>query len=375
MRLSAIHADGRVALPTILKALSTARRHDLRQIQGNLPSPTEGARNEEPPPRQDAWDQDPASRQEDLPQEAGLATVAVTLCDVGLRDGLQDDPVTLPPAERALLATLIADAGVPRVEVASFVNPRLVPQMAGAEEVLAALPDDRRWCGLVLNARGMERALATGVGEVHVSYPVTDGFARANQNTTAEAAAAAIPALVDAAHAAGRRVTVTLSCAFGCPFDGLVDPALVADHVARAAAAGADEVLLADTIGVGNPRQTTRLVADAVAATGAGRVGVHLHNTRNAGYANAVAALEAGATLLDGSLGGLGGCPFAPGATGNVVFEDLVFLCESKGFNTGIDIEKLISVRSILRSEMPGETLYGGLARAGLPDRKTSVAA
>jgi hydroxymethylglutaryl-CoA lyase/(R)-citramalyl-CoA lyase len=209
----------------------------------------------------------------------------------------------------------------------------------------------------------MERALRTEVGEVHVSYPVTDGFAQANQNTTAEAAAAAVPALVEAAHAARRRVTVTLSCAFGCPFDGLVDPGLVADHVARAAAAGADEVLLADTIGVGNPRQTTRLVVAAVAGAGAGRIGVHLHNTRNAGYANAVAALEAGATLLDASLGGLGGCPFAPNATGNIATEDLVGLLEGMGISTGIDLDRLLGAVAELEQSL-GHALPGLLHRA-----------
>ena len=286
--------------------------------------------------------------------------MAITLCDVGPRDGLQNDPVTLAPAERAALAGRLAEAGLARVEVASFVDPRLVPQMAGAEEVLAALPARGGvvWCGLALNARGAERALAASLGEVHLAYPVTDGFARANQNTTSEAAAAAAAAMIATLHDGGARATVTLSCAFGCPFDGRVDPALVADHVARVFAAGADEVVLADTIGVGTPLQTRRLVGDAVAASAGRPVGAHLHNTRNTGYANAVAAIEAGATVLDSSIGGLGGCPFAPRATGNIATEDLVYLLEGMGIATGVDLDALIAVaawlEAVLGHELPG---------------------
>ncbi len=276
---------------------------------------------------------------------------------------MQDDRVTLPPAERARIAGLIAAAGVPRVEVASFVNPRLVPQMAGAEEVLEACPSWGGWCGLALNRRGMDRALATSLSEVHLSYPVTDGFAAANQNTTTGAAAAGVPGMVAAGHAAGRRVTVTLSCAFGCPFDGVVDVGVVIEHAARAAFAGADEVVLADTIGVGNPRQTRLLVEGVCRAVGALPVGVHLHNTRNAGYANAVAALEAGATTLDASLGGLGGCPFAPDATGNVATEDLVALLDGMGIETGIDLDLLLHAVSALRHAL-GHDLPGLVHRA-----------
>jgi hydroxymethylglutaryl-CoA lyase/(R)-citramalyl-CoA lyase len=290
----------------------------------------------------------------------------IGLCDVGPRDGLQNDPVLLEPSRRAALAGRLAAAGLRRVEVASFVNPRLVPQMAGAEEVVAALPAavGVAWSGLVLNERGLERALATGLREVHAAYPVTAGFARANQNTTPEAAAAETARIVAGAHAAGVRATVTLSCCFGCPFDGPVDPGLVREHVARSAAAGADEILLADTIGAGTPPQATRLVRDAIAAAPSVPVGLHLHNTRNTGYANAYAGLEAGATLLDASIGGLGGCPFAPRATGNIATEDLVYLLDGLGVEHGCDLDELIRVSEWLEGVL-GHELPGLLHRAG----------
>jgi hydroxymethylglutaryl-CoA lyase/(R)-citramalyl-CoA lyase len=290
----------------------------------------------------------------------------IGLCDVGPRDGLQNDPVLLEPARRAELAGRLAGAGLRRVEVASFVHPKLVPQMAGAEEVVAALPEraDVAWSGLVLNRRGLDRALATGLREVHVAYPVTDGFARANQNTTVAEAAAETAAIVAAAHEAGVRATVTLSCCFGCPFDGVVDPAVVSEHVGRSGAAGADEILLADTIGAGTPPQATRLVGDALAAAPGVPIGLHLHNTRNTGYANAYAGLEAGATLLDASIGGLGGCPFAPRATGNIATEDLVYLLDGLGVDHGCDLDELIRVSTWLEGVL-GHELPGLLHRAG----------
>jgi hydroxymethylglutaryl-CoA lyase/(R)-citramalyl-CoA lyase len=238
--------------------------------------------------------------------------------------------------------------------------------MAGAEEVVAALPDraDVAWSGLVLNRRGLDRALATGLREVHMAYPVTDGFARANQNTTVAEAAAETAAIVAAAHEAGVRATVTLSCCFGCPFDGVVDPAVVSEHVGRSGAAGADEILLADTIGAGTPPQATRLVRDALAAAPGVPIGLHLHNTRNTGYANAYAGLEAGATLLDASIGGLGGCPFAPRATGNIATEDLVYLLDGLGVDHGCDLDELIRVSTWLEGVL-GHELPGLLHRAG----------
>ena len=290
----------------------------------------------------------------------------VLLCDVGPRDGLQNDPAILPPDTRAELCRRLAATGLRRVEAASFVHPRLVPQMAGAEDVLAALPpeDGVTWAALVLNARGLERALAAGAREVHAAYPVSETFARRNQNMTVEEAASATEAIIAAAHAAGARATATIGTAFGCPFEGRVDPGVVVEHTGRMAAAGADEVMLADTIGAGVPAQVRRLLPDSQAAAGAVPVGLHLHNTRNTGYANAIAGLEHGATLFDASVGGLGGCPFAPRATGNIATEDLVYLLEGEGHQTGVDLDALIGVADWLAGVL-GRELPGLVHRAG----------
>jgi hydroxymethylglutaryl-CoA lyase/(R)-citramalyl-CoA lyase len=295
---------------------------------------------------------------------AGGSSVNLIICDVGPRDGLQNEDTTLSPAVRAELCDRLAAAGVPRVEAVSFVNPKRVPQMAGAEEVMAAI--DRRegtiYAGLVLNERGYERALAAGVDEVHYAFPVTDEFARRNQNTTVEGALETSDILVNRAANDFLRITVTLSVAFGCPFEGAVDPGRVLEIARRVAATGPDEIVLADTIGVGVPSQVETLVG-GVAALGA-TVGAHFHNTRNTGYANAVAAVEAGATVLDASLGGTGGCPFAPRATGNIATEDLVYLLHGMGHETGIDLDALIGDAAWLGEQL-GKELPGQLHKAG----------
>jgi hydroxymethylglutaryl-CoA lyase/(R)-citramalyl-CoA lyase len=279
---------------------------------------------------------------------------------VGPRDGLQNDKVTLEPAVRAELCTRLTAAGLRRVEAASFVHPKLVPQMAGAEEVFAALPDDGTiYASLVLNRKGLERALTTSTQEIHVAYPVTETFAQRNQNTTVEEAARAAEDIIGGT---ALKVTATVSVAFGCPFEGHVDPGLVIEHAHRMAAAGAAEVILADTIGVGVPRQVRELVPRAL--EGGTPVGLHMHNTRNTGYANAIAGLEHGATIFDASVGGLGGCPFAPRATGNIATEDLVYLLENEGVETGIDLDALIGVAEWLSQTM-GKELPGLVQRAG----------
>jgi hydroxymethylglutaryl-CoA lyase/(R)-citramalyl-CoA lyase len=288
----------------------------------------------------------------------------VTICDVGPRDGLQNEATTLAPAVRAQLCDRLAAAGVPRVEAVSFVNPKRVPQMAGAEEVMAAI--ERRpgtiYAGLVLNERGYERALAAGVDEVHYAFPVTDEFCARNQNTTVAGAVETSAAMVARAKDDAVRVTVTLAVAFGCPFAGAVDPAHVLDVARRVAATGPDEIVLADTVGVGVPSQVETLVA-GVAALGV-PVGCHFHNTRNTGFANAVAAIASGATVLDASLGGTGGCPFAPRATGNIATEDLVYLLHGMGLETGIDLEALIGDAAWLGEQL-GKELPGQLHKAG----------
>jgi isopropylmalate/homocitrate/citramalate synthase len=296
-----------------------------------------------------------------------MAAVArVTVCDVAPRDGLQNDAVTLAPATRAELCARLAAIGLPRVEAASFVNPQRVPQMAGAEEVFAALGRDHAtvYAALALNERGVQRAVAAGADEIHLAYPLTDTFGQRNQGMTVEQGAQAAERMIASGHAAGLRVTATLAVAFGCPFEGRVDPGIVGDHARRMAAAGADELMLADTIGVGVPAQVRRLLPEAADAMGGRPVGLHLHNTRNTGYANAATGLEHGATVLDASLGGLGGCPFAPRATGNIATEDLVYLLEGEGVSTGVSLDGLVEaaewLAGVLGRELPGLVYKAG---------------
>jgi hydroxymethylglutaryl-CoA lyase/(R)-citramalyl-CoA lyase len=286
------------------------------------------------------------------------------ICEVGPRDGLQNEDVVLDAAVRAELITRLVAAGLRRIEVGSFVNPKRVPQMAEMEELVAALPrsDDVTYVGLVLNERGYERLSEAGLDHVTFALPVTDAYCERNQGTSAEAALEVAQRIAGRAHADGRTMTITLAVAFGCPFTGPVAPERVMAAARRAAEAGADELCLADTIGVAVPRQVRALVAEAAVL---GRpVGVHLHNTRNTGYANALAAIDAGATLLDASVGGIGGCPFAPRATGNIATEDLAYLLRGEGVETGVDLDALIAVAGWLAGKL-GHPLPGELHRAG----------
>jgi isopropylmalate/homocitrate/citramalate synthase len=286
----------------------------------------------------------------------------VTVCDVGPRDGLQNQPVTLVPAVRAELVNRLAATGLPRIEAVSFVNPKRVPQMADAEDVVAAIErrDGVVFAGLALNERGYDRLHETGLDEVHFAFAASETFNERNAGRSVEAGVAAAEQILARARADGIRATVTIGTAFGCPFEGAVDPGRVAGLAARVAAA--NEVVLADTIGVAVPRQVRDLV-DRVAALGR-PVGIHLHNTRNTGYANAIAALEAGATVFDASVGGIGGCPFAPRATGNIATEDLVYLLHGEGVETGIDLDALIGVAQWLEAQL-GRQLEGQVYRAG----------
>jgi isopropylmalate/homocitrate/citramalate synthase len=290
--------------------------------------------------------------------------VSVTICDVAPRDGLQNEDKHLDPETRAELVNRIAAAGVPRIEAVSFVNPARVPQMAGAEEVVAGIErhDGVVYAGLVLNERGYDRLAATGLEEAHFAFASTETFNRRNQNASPEESLEVAAAIVDRAHADGIRATVTIGTAFGCPFEGAVDPARVLGFAEQLAESGADEIVFADTVGVGVPRQVKELVSGAV---GFGPpVGVHLHNTRNTGFANAYAALDAGATVLDASVGGIGGCPFAPRATGNISTEDLVYMLHGEGVETGIDLDALIDVASwlegVLERQLPGQVYRAG---------------
>jgi isopropylmalate/homocitrate/citramalate synthase len=289
----------------------------------------------------------------------------VTVYDVGPRDGLQNEPEILDVAMRVELVRGLAAAGLPGVEVASFVDPRRVPQMAGAEEVVAGvgqLPGVVR-AGLALNERGYDRLMAIGLDEVRFAFGVTESFNGRNQGASVEESLAAARRIVTRAREDGIRSAITLSVAFGCPFEGKVDPKRVVELATEVAGAEPDAILLADTIGVAAPRAVRTLIGD-VGALGR-TVGGHFHNTRNTGYANAMAALDAGASILDASVGGLGGCPFAPNATGNIATEDLVYALERDGIETGIDIERLIDVTAWL-AEVLGRRLEGQLYRAGV---------
>jgi hydroxymethylglutaryl-CoA lyase/(R)-citramalyl-CoA lyase len=290
--------------------------------------------------------------------------VAVLVCDVGPRDGLQNESRLLEPAVRAELCDRLAAAGLKRIEAASFVNPKLVPQMAGAEDVMAALhrKPGTTYAGLVLNDRGYERAVAAGVDEVHYAFAATDEFGRRNQNATTEEGLRTALALVARARSERVPITVTLSVAFGCPFEGPVPAERVLRIVEHLMEIPPDEICLADTIGVGVPSQVKELVGGA-RALGAS-VGAHFHNTRNTGYANAVAALDEGVVSLDASVGGAGGCPFAPKATGNIATEDLVYLLRGLGVDTGVDLDALIGTSQWLAGRL-GKELPGMVARAG----------
>ena len=284
---------------------------------------------------------------------------AATICDVGPRDGLQNEAQTLESSARAELVNRLAAAGLPKVEAVSFVSAERVPQMAGAEEVVAGI--DRRdgvaYAGLVLNEKGYERFAATGLDELHFTLAATEAFNRRNANRSIDESVEELARI-----RTDSPVSVAISVSFGCPFEGEVDPQRVLRLAERVTEAGADEVLFADTIGVGVPRQVRELLGGA---SGLGvPVGLHLHDTRNTALANAYAALEAGATLFEASVGGLGGCPFAPRATGNVATEDLVYLFHGEGLETGIDLDALVGVAEWLEGVL-GRPLPGRVYRAG----------
>ena len=279
------------------------------------------------------------------------------ICDVGPRDGLQNEPGALDPATRAVLINRLAATGLRRIEAVSFVRDDRVPQMAGAEEVVAAIEprEGVEYAGLVLNEQGYERLKGTSLDRVNVTLGATETFNQRNGNASLAEATERVQRILAVAD---RPTTATISVAFGCPFEGAVDPGVVADLAARLEA---DEVVLADTIGVATPSAVRSLIARVA---GADAVGFHGHNTRNTGYANALAALDAGASVLDASVGGLGGCPYAPRATGNIATEDLVYLLDGEGVETGVDLDALVQVAEWLEGVL-GRTLEGQVYRAG----------
>lgn len=296
-----------------------------------------------------------------------MSVTDVTVVEVSPRDGLQNESVVLSTdAKVALLERLVA-AGARRIEAVSFAHPKLVPAMADAEAVMERAPrrDGVSYAGLVLNRRGLDRALATGVDEVNVVVCVSETFSRKNQNVSTDQAMRAAADVVERARSEGLLATVTLATAFGCPFEGEVSPDRVVELAVETSRWGADEICLADTIGVGVPTQVRQLTdAVRVAAEGDPTLRFHFHNTRNTGFANASAAVDAGVTVLDASAGGIGGCPFAPAATGNIATDDLVYLLERMGVSTGIDLEALMPTAAFLSEEL-GHEVPALLPRAG----------
>jgi len=316
----------------------------------------------------------------------------ITIVEVGPRDGLQNEKAILEPAVRADLVRRLEAAGARRIEAVSFVHPKYVPQMAGAEEVMAELARNgpheaaRSRIGLVLNGKGYDRALGTAVDEVNVAMSATDGFGLKNQGMgvdqqvsmlsdilTGRANApppppSAVPLPLkgggNGEPGAAPSLSATLSCVWGCPFDGEVSVDQVADLVGRIGELGVAEIALADTIGVADPWAVTKTVEAARRAAPEAVLRLHFHDTRNTGLANAWAGVEAGIDVLDASVGGIGGCPFAPGATGNIATEDLVYMLERAGFETGYDLDALITTARWI-GEKIGRPAPSALSRAG----------
>jgi hydroxymethylglutaryl-CoA lyase len=295
----------------------------------------------------------------------GLIRLRVTIVEVGPRDGLQNENVILSAEDKVELIRRSVASGIRRIEAVSFVNPKRVPQMADAEAVMAAVPrrPEVSYIGLVLNRRGLDRALTTGVNEVNVVVPATDTFCVRNQGcTTSEM----IDAWDDIAASAGTgvRKSVTISVAFGCPFEGETPPERVVEVARRAYAAGADEIAIGDTIGVGVPAQVRDLTRRVTAVAPGVPLRFHFHNTRNTGYANALAAMDEGVEVLDASMGGFGGCPFAPAATGNIATEDLLYGLHRSGVETGVSMEAVAEHAAWL-GERLGKRPEALLGRAG----------
>jgi len=291
----------------------------------------------------------------------------IEIVEVSPRDGLQNERQLISTEDKATLVRRCLDAGLRRIEVTAFARPDRVPQMADAEELLDAVRDDPRLrsIGLVLNRRGLDRAIAAGCDEVTVVVVASDGLALRNQGIDTAGQVAAWRQIAADARAAGLPTTVMIAAAFGCPFDGEVAPARVLDVARACLEAGPDEVAIADTIGVGVPAQVRELVGGLRQLDATVPIRAHFHNTRNTGYANALAAIEAGVSVLDASAGGIGGCPFAPGATGNIATEDLTYLLDRSGFATGVDRESVAATGAWISDRLGLPQAPALLGRAG----------
>jgi len=293
------------------------------------------------------------------------ANERVEIVEVAPRDGLQSDPTLLGTSAKVDLITRALDAGLRRIEVVSFVNPKRVPQMADADDVMAALPRDRgaSYIGLVLNRRGFDRAIeaneqGAGVDEINVVVVCSDTFAEKNQGQTTQGLIDTSNDIVAAANAAGLPVSVTLAASFGCPYEGELSVDRLRWVAEQVAASGPREIALADSIGVAVPTDVRERVVAVRELVGDITLRCHFHNTRNTGLANAAAAVEVGIRVLDSSLGGIGGCPFAPNATGNIPTEDLIYLLHRMGYDTGVDLDRLVSnidwLEATLAHPVPG---------------------
>lgn len=290
----------------------------------------------------------------------------VEIVEVSPRDGLQNEDVILPTEAKVALIERAVAAGARRIEATSFVNPKVVPQMADADEVMERVPrrDDVSYVGLALNGRGVQRALAGGCDEVNYVVAASETFSQRNQGTDIDTALRMFEELSGTIREAGKRASITISTAFGCPFEGEVPTGKVAEIAGRAAAAGADEIGIADTIGVGVPADVSERVAATRDAIDGARLRIHLHDTRHTGIANAWAAVEAGVTVLDASLGGIGGCPFAPNATGNIATEDLLYLLGRSGIEHDWDLDAVIDTIPWIEQQL-AKPAAGMVARAG----------
>lgn len=299
----------------------------------------------------------------------------VEIVEVGPRDGLQSESRVLPTASKVEFIRRLVDAGLSRIEVASFVNPKRVPQMADAEQVLAALASagcQGRFIGLVLNGRGFERARAAGCTEVGMAIAATESFSQRNQGCSVSEGVDSWLDIAKQARAAGMRAQITISTAFGCPFEGEVAAGQVVELAKRVAAGMPDEIAVADTIGVAVPTQVSELIERLRATLPQVRLRAHFHNTRNTGLANAYAAIQGGVDALDASCGGIGGCPFAPAATGNIPTEDLIYMLHRMGVDTGVDLSALIETSRWLQQTLD-HAVPGMLVKAGpFPQTRTT---
>ena len=299
-------------------------------------------------------------------------TIDVIVREVGMRDGLQSIPDIMPTETKKAWCTAEAAAGMPEIEVTSFVPPKLLPQLADAGEIVAHALGIKGLtvAALIPNLKGAERGVATGVHKLNYVMSVSEGHNLSNVRRTCAQSMEDFCRVVDLCRSAGPKRPMVVGClatSFGCTIEGKVDEARVRRFAAEFVDAGADEIVVADTVGYGNPAAVARVFKAVIAEVGKLPVAAHFHDTRGLGLANVHAAVEAGVRAFDASLGGFGGCPYAPGATGNIVMEDLVFLLETLGLRTGVDLDKLIAVRKIVQTALPTLQMYGNLAKAGLP--------